>query len=150
MFVHGILDGIRGLVSAGPMCVLAVRKRFWVETEGRIIGIDVRDVKDPENRRVPNYMLLYEYRVNGVQYFGTDRISMDVPYYAELDVLKDLCAQFPPGEIIQIYYPEHDPAVSSARRDVVGLAKALIMVGVGIIAAIGTYFYFRGALMARG
>jgi hypothetical protein len=144
MFVTAIADGIRGVVSAGPMCALAVRKRFWLETRGKIVGVDVRQVEDPERRRVLNYVLLYEYRVDGVQYFGVDRIPMDVPYYATDDVLKDLCARFPAGEVIQIFYPEHDPATSSARRDVVGLAKALMMVGVGAIAAIGFYVYIRG------
>ena len=151
MFFQGIAEGIRGVFAAGPMCILAVRKRFWLATDGKIVGVDIRNVEDPEGRRVPNYMLVYEYRVDGVQYFGVDRIPIDVPYYSELDVIKDVVAKFPPGERIEIYYPEQTPDISSARRDVVGLSKALGMAAIGLITAsgLGYYFYVRGVAMNR-
>jgi hypothetical protein len=142
MFLQGIAEGIRGLASAGPMGVLAVRKRFWRSTEGKIVGIDVQNVETPDGIRVPNYMLLYEYRVNNVQFFGIDRIPINAPYHAADDAMKDLFRQFPPGEKIQVFYSERNPQLNSARRDVVGLSKALSMVGFGIFAAVIAYLYY--------
>ena len=127
------------------MCVLAVQKRFWLSAEGVIIGVDVRNVPGPDGLRILNYLLLYEYRVDGVQYFGTDRIPVDVPYYLATDAFKELSSQFPPGDKIEIFYPESNPSISSARRDVVGLQKATMMVGLGVFMAIVFYFYIRVA-----
>src|SRR5262249_52745311 len=124
-----------------PMCVLAVQKRFWLETEGKVVTVNIQSVNDPDGRRVPNYVLLYEYRISGVQFFGTDRIPIDVPYHREDDFIKDLLARFTPGERIRVYYSKRNPASSSARRDVVGLQKALTMVGIGVIAVIVFVMY---------
>lgn len=123
--IFAVLLGLLGFIPAIRLGMLAVQKRYWCESEAIIVGVDIKNRNDVERRRFPHFIVGYTYSVEGVQYFGTDSIPMDVPYYEAQETTEKLVKEYQPGERIQIFFPESNPAISSARRGVVGLPKAL-------------------------
>lgn len=138
--IAAAIIGILSLLSAALMGLVAIVKKHWLPVEAVILKTGVKVSHDAERHLVRDYSIDYSYRVNGMPYFGSDAIRVEASYYDEDEKLDQLRKEFEVGSLLEVFYDPRFPQFSSARREVVGLRKAIFCGTVGLFIAIVLYY----------
>lgn len=122
-----------------------VRRRFWVEAVGVITATTQGRTVTEEQKPVRTFVIKYAFPAAGSTQIGQDEVQIRVPYHLEADAIKEMTAEYKPGEKIKVFHSSSRPECNSLRRSI-GLDRRLYSIGFLLLVLLGYYLYYSLAM----
>lgn len=139
-----IILSLAGLLALVEIVEWA-RRRFWVEAVGVITATRQGRAVTEEQKPIRTFIINYAFSAAGSTHVGQDEVQIKVPYHLEGDAIKEMAAEYKPGEKIKVYHSSSRPECNSLRRSI-GLDRRLYSIGFLLLVLLGYYLYYSLAM----